>query len=392
MKVIKFFVYILVIFVIVLGILVGALWIFRPVPLPASVLDFGSPWESTRPVYHGAGMLIAYMDEDAIPPEGSSVEFRAPLESGILGEKRPLIVYLPPGYEEKGGPYPVIFALHGFASRPQSWVRLLVDPLESAIVEGVVPPVVVVFVDFSLSGNGMNDPETPFDDRGGSWYINSNRGRFEDHFFSEIVPFVRSHFSVSSDPEEVVLVGSSMGGFGVLYYGIMHPDFSHIIVPMYPDADLRYAIYGNRIADYDPAGYAPIVTDEPKRIINGSVWGGLFGVTEEWIFYPVFDSDEIPGEVWSEDRPVWERLMAVNPVEVLERESPDLGGQRYYILVGGKDDFNLNAHLSILLPLLSTAGAAVHPEVNIIPGGRHKPEFIAEHIDEIVTWIGGELK
>jgi S-formylglutathione hydrolase FrmB len=370
-------------------------WKVGPLPLPLSVINMGSPWESTRPVYTGAGTLVAFVGDDPARPDGSSVKYEAPFHSDILKEDRTLLVWLPPGYDgyDKGGaPYPVIWALHGYASRPQTWAHEIIAPLEAAIAAGTIEPVVVVMPDFSVSGNGTDDPATWFDDRSGNFYINSNLGRFEDHFFGEIVPFIASSFNVRTDPEGVVLIGSSMGGYGVLYYGVTHPSFSHVLVPIYPAADLRYGIGGDKLADFDPAGYALIDVDNPRRIVNAAAGGGFLGVTEYWLYYPVFDSDMTPGPVWSEDRPVWERLSAVNPVELLDGGDMNLSGQRYYLIVGSEDDFNLDGHVPVIVPRLTARGAAVFPGNNIIPGGRHKPAFILAHIDEIIGWIGGELR
>ena len=366
-------------------------WLEGPLPLPLAVINKGSPWESQKPIYNGSGTLVAFMGEETARPEGTSVRYEKPLSSDILGKERPLLVYLPPGYDPKGAPYPVVYALHGYASRPQSWANLLLEPLDRAIAARTIGPVVVVMPDFSVSGNGTDDPATWFDDRCGSFYINSNLGRFEDHFFEEIVPFVSSAFNVRTDPNGVILMGSSMGGYGVLYFGVKYPSFSHILVPIYPSADLRYGVGGDKLADFDLQRYALIAADDPKRIVNAAPLGGLVGVTEKWLYYPVFDSDRVSGPVWSGDRPVWERLSAVNPVELLDRNSVNLVGQRYYIIVGSDDDFNLDAHIPLVVPRLVAHGAAVFPDLNVIPGGRHKPEFISEHIDEIIAWIGTQL-
>lgn len=367
-------------------------WIRRPLPLPPAIINKGTPWESRRPAYGGEGTLVAFMGEDAIRPEGSSVRFEEPLSSKLLAADRPLIVYLPPGYDHEGPPCPVMFALHGYSSRPQTWVNLLLGPLERAFAAGTCPPLVVVMPDFTVSGNGTDDPTTWFDDRCGNFCINSNLGRFEDHFFQEIVPFVFSTFNVRTDPEGIVLMGASMGGYGVLFYGVRHPSFSHLLIPIYPCADLRYGVRGDKLADFDPAGYARIGTDDPKRIVNGTPVAGLFGVTERWLYYPAFDSDRTPGEVWTEDRPVWQRLSEVNPVEMLSARGVDLAGQRYYIIVGSADDFNLDAHIPLIVPRLTAHGAAVFPRTNVIPSGRHSPAFLVAHLDEILSWIGEYLK
>jgi len=374
-----------------LGACIVYAWAQRPLPLPLWVINRGSPWESEKPVYTGGGTLVAFVGDDPARPDGSSVKYEPPFDSDILNEDRTLLVWLPPGYNEAGAPYPVIYTLHGYASRPQTWAKEIIGPLEKAIGAGEISPTVVVMPDFSVSGNGADDPATWFDDRSGNFYVNSNLGRFEDHFFDEIVPFITSAFHVRTDPEGVVLMGSSMGGYGTLYYGITHPSFSHVLVPIYPAADLRYGIKGDKLADFDPEGYALIDVDNPNRIVNSAAGWGVLGVTERWLYYPVFDSDETPGPVWSENRSVWERLSAVNPVEILDRMDTDLSGQRYYIIVGSKDDFNLDAHVPVIVPRLVAHGAAVSPENNIIPGGRHNPEFIMAHIDEIIGWIGTQL-
>jgi S-formylglutathione hydrolase FrmB len=286
----------------------------------------------------------------------------------------------------------VLFVLHGFGNRGQGMADKLIGPVETAIASGEMPPTVLVFVDFSVSADSTDYPDTYYDDRGGTFYINSNLGRYEDHFFEELATFVFATFNVRTDPESVAMFGSSMGGFGVLYYAATHPSFSHILVTVYPAADLRYGINGDKMADYDPDGYALIDTDDPLRIVDDAPVFGLLGVTEEWIYYNVFDSDREPGEVWTEDLPVWKRMGQYNPVEILETERIDLSGQRYFIIVGSEDDFNFNSHIPILVPLLTKAGAQVYPEEIIIPGGIHKEEWMRSQLDEIIPWIGSELK
>lgn len=362
-----------------------------PLPLPVGIVNAATPWESRTLTFEGKGTLNAYMGDDAIPPRGPSVRFEKPLRSGALGAERPLLVYLPPGYDPAGPAYPVIFAVHGFSSRPQTWGLLLLDALEAAIADGVIPPLVVAMPDVSLSGNGRDDRRTWYDDRSGSFGINSNRGRFEDHFFDEVAPFVFSSFNVRRDPRGVVLMGSSMGGFCVLYYGITRPGFSHILVPIYPCADLRYGVRGRKLENYDPAGYALIDNDNPCRVVNASQLGGAVGLTEKWLYYPVFDSDRSPGPAWSEDLPVWKRLSDVNPVEILDRGSVDLSGQGYYLVVGSQDDFNLDAHVPLIVPRLEAHGAVVEPAEHVLPAGRHSQPFITENLPAIFAWMGRQL-
>ncbi len=367
-------------------------WVKRPVPLPPHIVDRGAPWETGELTYDGPGKLVVFMGDEAVLPTGSSVEMREPIYSVILDKDRPMIVYLPPGYDDKGKEYPLLIAFHGNGGRAQSWIRHLVGPMESAFESGTMPPTVVLSVDFSISGDGTDDPKTPYDDRRGTRYVNSNLGRFEDHFTKEIIPFVFSNFNVSTNPDKIAMIGNSMGGFGVLHFALSYPRLANNLVLIYPSADTRYSIAGDRMANFDPNKYEPITTDDPNRIVNASIFGGLFGITEEWMYYAVFDSDKTPGEVWKEDRPVWERLMVVNPVEILKHRPPNISNQSYYIIVGSKDDFNSDAYMPILVPRLIKAGAKVYPENNIIEGGRHDVRFVTDNIDGILLWLGAGLK
>lgn len=365
-----------------------------PRPLKLSTLNKRLEDTSDPFVYDGPGKIVLHMESDVAMPQGPGVVTGDGFVSDILGEPRPLAVYTPPAYDpERAEPYPVIYALHGFGGRYTMWLPL-VPPLEAAFEAGTIPDAVIVMVDFSLSGTGLDDPGTYYDERGGSFYINTNQGRFEDHFFEELVPFVTENYHVRTDAEGVVLIGASMGGYGTLWYGITHPDFSHILIPIFPPADLRYSIEGNRLENYDPARYEPVTTDDSYRIVNASVLWGCFGVTEEFIYYAVFDSDKEPGEVWTEDLPVWQRFKEYNPVEVLAEKQPDLTGQRYFIIAGSEDDFNLDAHIPIVVPLLEAAGAAVSPPEGerITPGGRHNAEFVEVRKDEIFQWLGDEIR
>jgi len=379
--------------IILLAASVALLWFNRPVVIPPGIVNTLADWDATLITYNGPGTLIVYMDAtDPLLPRGDGVVVKDPIGSDILGEKRPLLVYLPPGYGETADPYPLFLVLHGFGGRGQSMADIYLPIVEEAVSGGILEPSVLVFVDFSISANGMNDPNTDIDERGGTWYVNSNLGRFEDHFIDEIVPFAFETFNVRTDPDGVILTGKSMGGYGSVYYSIRYPWLSHIIVPFYPAADLRYGIDGDKLAPYDPLCFARIDTDDAKRIVNAMVMGDLLALSEEWLYYPVFNSDSSPGPVWYEDLPVWERYRKVSPVEMLENDIPDLNGHRYWLTVGGDDDFNFDEHVKILVPLLEKSGAVVHPEDPIIPGGRHSVTLIDEYLPEILVWVNEEMQ
>jgi len=366
-----------------------------PIPVPAVIVERLMNWEPIQSArFEGSGRLLVFAEADDLIPTGAAVEKRPPFESRILGGKRALMVYLPPGYDDqRAEAYPVIFALHGFGNRSVFWVDFLLSAIDTAIAQGEMPAAVMVMPDFSLSGNGKTPPGLPTDGRAGSWYVNSRLGRFQDHFFEEIVPFVRRSWHVTTDPERTALMGSSMGGFATLYYGLRFPGFARNFLALYPCADLRYSIGGYRLAAYDPAAYRPIDTDKPSRVMYTGVLGGLISPTEDFFLYPVFGGETVAGTAWGNKTAVWERLRAVNPVDLLRDQNPDLTGSRYFIVVGDRDEFRFDSHVPVLKPLLVAAGAEVSPSNPIVPGMRHDKEYVPESVKQaMVRWLARQLK
>lgn len=48
--------------------------------------------------------------------------------------------------------------------------------------------------------------------------------RFADYFFEELIPFIRATFPVSEKREDNYIEGASMGGYGAMMLGLMHPE------------------------------------------------------------------------------------------------------------------------------------------------------------------------
>src|SRR5439155_7356018 len=59
----------------------------------------------------------------------------------------------------------------------------------------------------------------------GTWYVNSAlNGNFEDFFIYDLIPYVDAHYPTLAYPQFRGAVGQSMGGYGSLYLGIIHPE------------------------------------------------------------------------------------------------------------------------------------------------------------------------
>ena len=338
--------------------------------------------------YHGPGQVLEFTNQCS---GKYSTDCDKRIESNILEHKRSIIVYLPPNYKKYINPLPLIIALHGNRSNHYAFGSILPSILDKQIQAGNIPPVVMIAPDFSLGGTGLND-NNPYNDKEGSFYINSNRGRFEDYFIMELLPWVRKNYNVSDKPESTVLLGQSMGGWGAFSIGLRYPEISSILVGISPSVDARYSCAGNKMAHYDPNCYVPISSDDPNRVIM-SMFGGLYQSTERDAFYTVFDSHNGMGNIWKNDMPVWERLKEYNPTDIIrDGRYGDISHTAMYVIAGDRDEYNTDAKVLSFISAASKQGFLVHPIDPIRKNGHHTPDFVVDNMPEILLWIGDHLK
>lgn len=127
---------------------------------------------------------------------------------------RSISVYLPPGYDESGAEYPVIYYLHNFYwSNQQMFADGVVKAtFDRAITNGVIRPVVVVAPDYT----------TP---TAGAFYTNSPvSGRMQDYTIDEVVPWVQERYRVRDDPAGRGIAGEMIGGYGAFRLAMLRPD------------------------------------------------------------------------------------------------------------------------------------------------------------------------
>ena len=369
-------------------------------------MEFGddmkfNAWASPTVSYDGAGRLDAYVPFGcrrgifAADPSrgltigGPSTQCRPAMNSALLKGGRTVLVHVPEGYDPNAAPYPLIIAFHGFGQRPHHVARILMPAFDKAQATGKMPKVVLVMPDMSLSGNGLDNTATPWDEISGSWGVNSNHGRFADHLTKELLPWIIENYNVRIDGASTVVLGGSMGGTIALNMMLDDPARFPNVGAFYPGIDLRYSCNGDRTADYNPDCYRPLTDDNPNRaMVTGHDQARFF--TERTVLYPVFDSDKIKGEVWTEDLPVWQRVRERNVVDRLRDNKPDLTGVHVWYIVGMNDDFNIDAQSTVFNELIQAAGATLAPLDQLRPG-RHDIPFIHNNIDDAITWINERL-
>jgi enterochelin esterase-like enzyme len=135
-------------------------------------------------------------------------------DSKATGGKRKMVIYAPPGYNQ-GKKYPVFYLLHGGGDDETGWQRkgsadIILDNLYAD--KKIVPMIVVM-------PNGFARPpgEKAAKGKGGG-------SAFQDDLLKDIIPYVESHYSTLSAPNERALAGLSMGAGQSLGIGLKHLD------------------------------------------------------------------------------------------------------------------------------------------------------------------------
>ena len=142
------------------------------------------------------------------------------LAGNPLGDpaRRPLYVYLPPGYGDSGRRYPVIYVIQGYTGQIDMWLGR--SPFEPTMIERV---------DDLFSGVGVRRAIVVFVDAwtsiGGSQFINSvATGRYMDYLCDEVVGFIDERYATAGDRDKRALSGKSSGGYGAMVVSMLRPD------------------------------------------------------------------------------------------------------------------------------------------------------------------------
>ena len=125
--------------------------------------------------------------------------------SRYLQNERDLWIYTPPGYDPAKGPYPWLLLNDGGAYFELPTPAIL-DNLQAA---GRIPPVVAIFVGIVPGARtrelGCNET-------------------FLDFICQELLPWVREHYAISSDPRLAGVGGVSAGGLMAAFAALRHPE------------------------------------------------------------------------------------------------------------------------------------------------------------------------
>ena len=179
--------------------------------------------------------------------------------SPILGRRRDLYIYLPPGYNPANA-YPLIVFLHGADVDEHDFLDPAdIKEIDRMMASGAIPPAVIAAPDGTYQGrNRLTSTH--------SLWVNGLGGRFEDHVVDEVVPYVMAHYSIRPEREAHGLIGISAGGFGAMGIGLKHRDLFGAVATIGGPLNMRYyTCQGRYGGQFRPRHLPPSVQLQPQR-------------------------------------------------------------------------------------------------------------------------------
>jgi enterochelin esterase family protein len=185
--------------------------------------------------YDALGMMQQLTAPLPVPEDLVVDQITSPsLEGNPLGDPatRNMVIYLPPGYETSGVPYPVVYLLPGLGATERWWACGEFSPafgllgiavqnlpevgfasmIDGLIADGKMQPMIIVMPDMSTA-------------YGGSFCVNSAlNGNHEDYIVNDIVPYIDAHYRTLPNPNSRAIAGHCMGGYAAMYLTMRHPD------------------------------------------------------------------------------------------------------------------------------------------------------------------------
>lgn len=178
------------------------------------------------------GLTVAFpalaQEENLTPPEGfddkrdgvayGKMEY-CTYPSETTGMERKCFVILPADYDESKT-YPVLYLLHGIGGDHSEWLGGRPDVIIGNLAaEGQAKDMIVVIPNVRARANDTANPSDIYTPAHFAAFDN-----FINDLKNDLMPFIRSRYSVAQGPENTAIAGLSMGGRESLYIGLSMPE------------------------------------------------------------------------------------------------------------------------------------------------------------------------
>jgi enterochelin esterase-like enzyme len=283
-------------------------------------------------------------------------------------DERPLLVYLPPDYDDGERRYPSIYILQGLTGQVDMWRnRSAFRPTMLEVVDQVcggatagqaAPPCIVVFVDAWTS-------------LGGSQFVDSwATGHYHTYLCDDVVSFVDGRYRTLPSRDHRGVMGKSSGGYGALVSAMRRPDiwgglashagdcaFELCYQPEFPQ--VARALTRSYDGSYDRfwadfRGRVPFAQPTDHALLNQWCMAACYSADPDGTVQLPFDTST--GLLVPE---IWERWLAHDPLRLADSCREALRSLRaIWIDAGRSDEFYLDLAAVALHERLVSLGVA----------------------------------
>ncbi|MGA9278351.1 alpha/beta hydrolase [Ilumatobacter sp.] len=285
------------------------------------------------------------------------------LNGNPLGDpaRRPVWVYLPPGYDDCDERYTSIYLIQGMGGQVDMWRNR--SPMRPNVIELIdetfsdpnLAPCVVVMVDCWTS-------------LGGSQYVDSpGTGRYHTYLCDEIVPWVDATYRTVPEAARRGITGKSSGGYGAMITPMLRPDlfgglathagdaqFEGCFQPDFRESARALRSYdGSFDAYWDDVRSRPAMTKaEDMTLINIWCMAACWSTDADGTVRLPFDT-----RTGAVDDHVWARWLAWDPVRMVPGHADALRGlSALYVDAGERDEYYLDLGAQGFVDALKTIG------------------------------------
>jgi S-formylglutathione hydrolase FrmB len=273
------------------------------------------------------------------------------LRANALGDphRRPLWVYLPPGYDEdETRRYTSIYVIQGLTGQLDMWRnrfpfrRNFPELADELFASGDSPPAILVYVDCWTS-------------LGGSQFLDSPAtGRYHTYLCEEIVPWVDGQYRTLAAAGHRGITGKSSGGYGAMVTPMLRPDlfgglathagdalFENCYLPEFRETvrALRDEYGGSYERFWEDFRSRPAMSKDSDHVLLDS-WcmAACYSADEHGTVHLPFDT--ATGKLIPE---VWERWLEQDPVRMVSTHADSLRTLKaIYIDAGKRDEWYLD--------------------------------------------------
>lgn len=140
------------------------------------------------------------------------------VKSDLMNTSVKYSIYLPESYDGTKK-YPVLYMLHGYGGNNNDWLQ---DNTGSIWAGGGTMPAYAR--EYAKKTGKELIIVAP--DGGNNFYCDGYNGgpKYMSFFFQEFIPYIESTYAIKAEKKSRAIGGLSMGGYGSLYYGTLHPE------------------------------------------------------------------------------------------------------------------------------------------------------------------------